>query len=67
MATKLLADTLTVAEMAKRRGADGNVATIAEVLEELNEVLVDAPAKEANNIFTHMVSQGREETWPKTF
>ena len=66
MATKLLANTLTVSEMAKRRGADGNVATIAEVLEELNEVLVDAPAKEANNIFAHMVNKRDRLPRPST-
>lgn len=55
MAAKVLANQLTVAEQAKRR-ANGDVQSIAEILEEVNEFLIDAPMYEANQVYSHLSS-----------
>lgn len=55
MAAKVLANQLTVYEQAKRR-ANGEVQNIAEILEEVNEFLIDAPMYEANQVYTHISS-----------
>jgi len=52
MAT-LTANGLTLAEVAKRHDPNGNMATIAEVLQEQNEILQDAPWREANDVFSN--------------
>lgn len=55
MATKYLKNQLTIAEMAKRV-IGGDHAQIAEVLEEINEFLIDAPMYEASEAFGHVAS-----------
>lgn len=50
---KYLANTLTVYEQAKRR-VGGDVATIAEIYEQTNEVLIDAPMFEANQVYSNL-------------
>lgn len=45
--------TLTLIELAKRKGPDGDLLAIAEVLAEDNEVLQDAIFMEANDTFSH--------------
>lgn len=47
---------LTIAEQAKRREL-GNIATIAELLDEYNEFTVDAPAYEANDVYSHLYTK----------
>jgi hypothetical protein len=49
----LAANGLTLSEVVKRHGPDGNMMTIAEVLEEENEILKDAVWREANDIFSN--------------
>lgn len=46
---------LTLAEQANRIDPKGNMATIAEILTEENEILLDAPYMEANNTWAHKV------------
>lgn len=46
---------LTLVELAKRKDPSGNLATIAEVLAEDNEILTDAPYIEANDTFSHKI------------
>jgi hypothetical protein len=53
MAT-LTANGLTLAEVAKRHDPQGNLATIAELLEEKNEILQDAVWREANDVWSHV-------------
>lgn len=48
-----MADRLTILEQAKRREL-GNVARIAELLEEYNEFTIDAPTFEANDVYSHL-------------
>lgn len=47
---------LTIAEQAKRREL-GNVAVIAELLNEYNEFTIDAPAFEANDVYSHLYTR----------
>jgi len=47
----------TLLETAKRHDPDGNVAKIAEILTEKNQLLEDAVFTEANNITSHMFTQ----------
>ena len=47
---------LTILEQAKRREL-GNVARIAELLEEYNEFTVDAPTFEANDVYSHLFTK----------
>ena len=44
---------LTLVEVAKRKDPDGNMATIAEVLNETNEVIQDMVWREANDTFSN--------------
>lgn len=46
---------LTLAEQANRIDPKGNMAKIAEILTETNEILLDAPFLEANNTWAHTV------------
>lgn len=46
---------LTLLELAKRKDPKGNLAAIAEVLTETNEILLDAVWSEANDTFSHQV------------
>jgi subtilisin family serine protease len=57
MGTRTTYKQLTLAELAKRKDPDGNLAVIAEVLEEDNEILLDAPWLEANDTFSHMITR----------
>ncbi len=66
--TTLSANGLTLAEVAKRHDPDGNMATIAEVLEEQNDILKDAPWREANDVFSNKGTRRSREpggTWRK--
>ena len=47
---------LTILEQAKRREL-GNVARIAELLEEYNEFTMDAPTFEANDVYSHLYTK----------
>ncbi len=49
----LTANGLTLSEVVKRHGPDGNMMTVAEVLEEKNDILKDAVWREANDIFAN--------------
>jgi hypothetical protein len=53
MATITTYKQLTLPEIANRIDPKGNLATIAEVLAQENEILYDAPMIEANDIFHH--------------
>lgn len=67
MAT-LTANGLTLAEVAKRHDPNGNMATIAEVLEEENEILQDAIWREANDVFSNKTTRRSREpsgSWRK--
>ena len=44
---------LNIAEAAKRRGPQGNVATIAELFTQINDILKDGPMVMANDIYSH--------------
>ncbi len=57
MATLVTNTQLTLIEMAKRLDPKGNAAVIAEVLNETNEVLFDAPWGEANDVFSHKTTR----------
>jgi len=48
---------LTLLELAKRTDPDGDLAVIAEVLAEDNEILLDAPWLEANDTFGHKITR----------
>ena len=47
---------LTILEQAKRREL-GNIARIAELLEEYNEFTMDAPTFEANDVYSHLYTK----------
>lgn len=55
MATLNANKQLTLASLAKRRDPSGNLATIAEVLDEDNEILQDCPWAEANGATYHKI------------
>ena len=46
---------LTLSELAHRKDPNGNLATVAEVLTEDNEILLDAVNVEANDTFAHKI------------
>lgn len=48
---------LTLVELAKRTDPDGELASIAEVLAQDNEILLDAPWMEANDTFGHKITR----------
>ena len=48
---------LTLVEVAKRKDPDGNIATIAEVLDETNEIVQDAVWREANDTFSNRTTR----------
>lgn len=48
---------LTLVELAKRHDPDGSTATIAEILNEENPILFDAPYLPANDTFSHKTTQ----------
>lgn len=48
---------LTLVEVAKRKDPDGNLATIAEVLDKTNEILQDAVFMEANDTFSNRTTR----------
>ncbi len=50
-------DRLTLVEVAKRKDPDGNLATIAEVLDQTNEILQDAIFLEANDTFSNRTTR----------
>lgn len=47
---------LTILEQAKRREL-GNIAIIAELLNEYNELTIDAPTMEANDVYSHLYTK----------
>lgn len=47
---------LTILEQAKRRNL-GNTAVIAELLNEYNELTIDAPTTEANDVYSHLYTK----------
>lgn len=55
--TTLTANGLTLAEVAKRHDPQGNLATIAEVLEQENEILQDAVWREANDVWANVTTR----------
>ncbi|NIS52204.1 MAG: hypothetical protein GWN94_14005 [Phycisphaerae bacterium] len=57
MATLNAYGPLTLVEVAKRKDPDGNLATIAEVLDETNEILQDAVFREANDTFSNQTTR----------
>jgi hypothetical protein len=68
MATLTASSQLTLVELAKRKDPSGNLATIAEVLAEDNEILMDAIYREANDTFSHKIVQRNSlptGTWRK--
>lgn len=48
---------LTLLELSRRLDPKGNAAVIAEVLDEVNPILKDAPWTEANNTFSHKTTR----------
>ena len=48
---------LTLSELAHRKDPNGNLSTIAEVLTEDNEILLDAVNLEANDTFSHKITR----------
>ena len=61
---------LTLQDVAKRHGADGNMMTIAEVLEKEVPIVEDAPWIEANDIFSNLSlrrSSLPSGTWRKLY
>jgi len=57
MATLNAYQQLTLLELAKRKDPNGELAAIAEVLAEDNEILLDAPWVEANDTFSHKITR----------
>lgn len=57
MATHATGTYFTLVETARRHDPDGNIAKIAEVLTEKNQLLEDAVFKEANNLTSHMYTR----------
>lgn len=57
MATQATGTYFTLIETARRHDPDGNIAKIAEVLTERNQLLEDAVFKEANNLTSHMFTR----------
>jgi len=57
MATMSTLTQLTLVEVAKRKDPDGNMATIAEVLAENNDIVSDAIFREANDTFSHKTTR----------
>ena len=54
MATKTTGTYLNFVESMQRVGPDGNLLSIAEALNEMNEILPDAYMKQANDVFSHL-------------
>ena len=48
---------LTLVDLAKQKGPDGNLLTIAEILEESNPILEDMPMIEANGASYHKITR----------
>jgi len=68
MATMSTLTQLTLVEVAKRKDPDGNMATIAEVLAENNDIVSDAIFREANDTFSHKTTRRSYEptgSWRK--
>jgi hypothetical protein len=57
MAVLTAASQLTLLELAKRKDPDGELAAIAEVLNDDNEILTDAIWLEANDTFGHKITR----------
>jgi len=57
MATQTTGTYFTLIETARRHDPDGNIAKIAEVLTQKNQLLEDAVFVEANNLTSHMYTQ----------
>ena len=57
MATRDLRSTLTLGEQANRIDPNGQQAKIAEILNEVNEILMDAPWIESNNVWHYEVTR----------
>lgn len=57
MATVAVGSQLTLLEMANRLDPKGDLVTIAEVLDENNPFIQDAPWVEANEVFSHKYTQ----------
>lgn len=54
MATRLLEDTVTLADVQKEVDPKGEVADVVEVFNEVNEFLIDAHMEEANDLNSHI-------------
>lgn len=68
MATNQLRSALSIATLAKQIDPDGGIATIAEVLDEVNPIFVDAPMIRANKIDSHLITRRTSlpaPTWTK--
>ncbi|MCD8352443.1 MAG: hypothetical protein LUC93_17705 [Planctomycetaceae bacterium] len=61
-------ESMTLADLAKRLGADHAIAKVIEILEQTNEILPDAMWLEANNITTHRttIRNGLPESFWRT-
>ncbi len=57
MATNAQRGTLTMLGLARQIGPDNNILDIAEVLDELNPIFIDAPMLRANDITSHLLSR----------
>ncbi len=53
----ITANGLTLAEVAKRHDPQGNLATIAEVLQQRNDILKDAVWREANDVWSNVTTR----------
>jgi len=59
---------MTIAEVLKRLDPNGSLAQIAEVLQETNDILQDAPFMEGNDMWSHKTTRRASEpsgTWRK--
>jgi len=66
--TTQTANSLTLVEVAKRHGPDGNMLTIVEALAEENYILQDSQWREANDTFSHTTTRRSSEpagSWRK--
>lgn len=68
MATKTAYNPLSLIELAKRHDPNGETAEIVESLMAENEILIDAPWQEANDVWSHKTTRRTTEptgTWRK--
>jgi len=68
MTTHAVRNQLSLLELAKRTTDDGNLIAIAEVLDETNDVLLDAPWQPSNQTQSHLITRRNSlpsGTWRK--